>query len=822
MNILILGTNSNFFGDVVRRDDGQSAFIVLEEDSTTRATGTNPSTGMTVEFLGTGLPLDMSQPLTGTVTSMNFVQDGVLQGQFTDISWDFGEIMQALSAISFGNDFDPLLNLFDSTGGVTLDASVARDSIDLFTDRSFWLELHVPLTFVGVTNGQGGRDGLVGTFQDDDFTLGDIDTRLFSTPGNDTIRFSPGESYESVFLDQNFFTQAISVDIDGTANTGSIFTSAGTHTLLNVINVLDDFTLFVTGTQQDDEFDIDLAPGQSITLTGLEGIDSYTLFAGENAVIEIEFGWYGDVSGTDGVWIDVGNGFVYNDGFGTAESLDFSGPGVLSLVGSPRGDWLIGSDGSSDLFGSDGNDTLEGRSGNDWLEGGDGNDRIDGGAGDDDLFGGLGIDLIFTGGGMDRVAGTVAEMAGDRITDLEVGDSVEVFGALSALGDPFVVNRDRATGVTTIDIGDDGSTDLTFTAEGEFDFFIAQEMDNGDGVSIWLDAAYDPLTTFFGTFGPDNIFGTLADERFFGEDGNDTLNGFHGDDTINGGVGADLMIGGPGSDVIHVDDAGDRVSESRKWAGHDTVISSVDFRMGRAHIEDLELTGTARLGAGNGLANRITGNDVDNLLDGGTNNDTLIGGLGDDTYLVRAPGDTVVEEFSEGIDTVRAFRSYALEAHVERLFMQTVFTKDGNPAIFNGIGNGLDNTIVGTPFANTIVGREGRDTLKGQAGADAFVFDRALGANNVDRIIDFNTNEANEGDILKMKGSVFGGMSAGALAAADFVAGTAALDASDRFIFDQASGQLWFDADGSGAGAQVLVATFEQNAQVTAADIEIF
>jgi Ca2+-binding RTX toxin-like protein len=92
----------------------------------------------------------------------------------------------------------------------------------------------------------------------------------------------------------------------------------------------------------------------------------------------------------------------------------------------------------------------------------------------------------------------------------------------------------------------------------------------------------------------------------------------------------------------------------------------------------------------------------------------------------------------------------------------------------------------------------------------------------VDRIIDFNTNEENEGDKLLMKGSEFGNMAAGALAESQFVVGTSAVDANDRFIFDQAAGRLWFDADGSGADDQVLIATFDQNALVTASDIEIF
>ncbi|WP_135506651.1 calcium-binding protein [Roseovarius aestuariivivens] len=332
----------------------------------------------------------------------------------------------------------------------------------------------------------------------------------------------------------------------------------------------------------------------------------------------------------------------------------------------------------------------------------------------------------------------------------------------------------------------------------------------------------DVGTNIFGDTQRDILYGGRANDVVRGGDGNDNVFGSAGDDTLYGDAGSDTINGGPGSDLIYVEDAGDRVAESNRWAGHDTVISSVDFRMGRSHIEDLELTGTARVGAGNGLTNRITGNDGDNILDGGKNNDTLVGGLGDDRYLVRAPGDTVVEQAGEGVDVVLAYRSYALEANVENLFMQTVYTKDGDPAIFNGIGNDLDNVIVGTPFANFMIGREGRDTLRGQAGADNFVFDRAIGPDNVDRIIDFNTNEANEGDKLLMKGSEFGNMAAGVLAAGQFAQGTAAADANDRFIFDQASGQLWFDADGTGADDQVLIATFEQNATVTAADIEIF
>ena len=311
-------------------------------------------------------------------------------------------------------------------------------------------------------------------------------------------------------------------------------------------------------------------------------------------------------------------------------------------------------------------------------------------------------------------------------------------------------------------------------------------------------------------------------EGLEGTEFDDTLVGSAGADTLDGGAGADVLVGGDGGDLYRVDHIGDQVREGRGATGTDTIEASIDFRLDAVRVENLTLTGEAVLGAGNALANVITGNAMDNLLDGGRGVDTLVGGLGNDTYFIRAPGDTAVELAGEGIDTVRAFRSHALEANVENLFLQVVRSSAGDVVAVNGIGNGLANTIVGTPFANTLAGREGRDTLNGQGGADSFVFDRAPGAGNVDRIIDFNVNEANEGDLLKMKGAIFGGLAAGLLDADLFVAGPRAQEGDDRFIFDRASGQLWFDADGTGAADQILVATFEQNAQVTAADIEIF
>ena len=69
--------------------------------------------------------------------------------------------------------------------------------------------------------------------------------------------------------------------------------------------------------------------------------------------------------------------------------------------------------------------------------------------------------------------------------------------------------------------------------------------------------------------------------------------------------------------------------------------------------------------------------------------------------------------------------------------------------------------------------------------------------------------------------AVFTGLSMGALPAGAFVVGTAAQDADDRIIYDQATGKLWFDADGNGAGAAILFATLGTGLGITAGDFVV-
>lgn len=126
-----------------------------------------------------------------------------------------------------------------------------------------------------------------------------------------------------------------------------------------------------------------------------------------------------------------------------------------------------------------------------------------------------------------------------------------------------------------------------------------------------------------------------------------------------------------------------------------------------------------------------------------------------------------------------------------------------------------DDTLNGGAGQDRLNGGAGADVLTGGAGADSFVFVGTSGA--ADHITDFDVNE----DKLGFDATAFGFARGGWLARDNFRAGTAAADGEDRFIYDRATGHLWFDADGIGDTEAVLIATLDNRPALTAADIVI-
>ena len=99
--------------------------------------------------------------------------------------------------------------------------------------------------------------------------------------------------------------------------------------------------------------------------------------------------------------------------------------------------------------------------------------------------------------------------------------------------------------------------------------------------------------------------------------------------------------------------------------------------------------------------------------------------------------------------------------------------------------------------------------MTGGAANDLFVFNTTLNAlTNVDQITDF---DANNNDKIQLDDAIFVGIanSGGNLVnAADFAAnaGGNATTATQNILYDTTTGNLYYDADGNGAGAKVLFA----------------
>ena len=282
--------------------------------------------------------------------------------------------------------------------------------------------------------------------------------------------------------------------------------------------------------------------------------------------------------------------------------------------------------------------------------------------------------------------------------DLIHGD-VLTYQATLANGSPLPAwlsfNPTSQTLSGTPGAGDAGSLQIAVTAT---------DSGNLNATDLFTLAISGPLPqTVIGTAGNDVLTGGRGDDTLTGLAGYDTLNGGQGHDLLDGGTGTDTMIGGSGNDIYIVNVAGDVVTELAN-DGTDTVQSSITSTLD-ANVENLTFTGTANLnGTGNVLDNILTGN-------GGTN--VLAGSAGNDTYIVSA-GDTVVENFNGGTDTVVSSVIWTLSANVEKLTLT-------GTANLNGTGSSANNVLVGNSGNNVLDGGSGNDTADGGEGNDSLL-----------------------------------------------------------------------------------------------------
>jgi len=139
--------------------------------------------------------------------------------------------------------------------------------------------------------------------------------------------------------------------------------------------------------------------------------------------------------------------------------------------------------------------------------------------------------------------------------------------------------------------------------------------------------------------------------------------------------------------------------------------------------------------------------------------------------------------------------------------------------IFKGLG-GKDN-IDGGAGDDTIWGGAGNDTLKGNAGRDLFVFDtKPNKSSNKDKIVDFSVKD----DTIWLDNKIFtklgkaGSETKPAQLKKGYFALDKARDKDDYIVYDRKKGVLYYDADGSGKGKAVEIATLSKKLAMTYKD----
>lgn len=349
------------------------------------------------------------------------------------------------------------------------------------------------------------------------------------------------------------------------------------------------------------------------------------------------------------------------------------------------------------------------------------------------------------------VVGTLAGL------DVDQGDTLS-FSLTNSAGGRFVVNP--TTGVVSVasgavlDYEAAPSQSIVGRATDSAGLFVETSFTialnnlpepkswTGDnGVNVFT-APTNDLWTINGLGGNDVLTGNASA---------DTILGGAGIDTLDGAAGADSLVGGIGNDTYYVDNIGDKVVENA-GEGTDLVIASVDFTLD-PNIENLTQAGSADIAVtGNDLANTVNGNSGANVMRGGLGGDLLTG-------------------------------------------------NDGNDLLWGEDGGDF---LLGSAGADTLIGGVGADELTGGAGADIFLFDYLGTSAERDKVKDFVAGE----DLFQLSRAVFtafANLPAGAIPASGFFNGAQAVSSDQHVIYQQSTGNLYYDPDGVGGIAQIQI-----------------
>nr|WP_301287270.1 calcium-binding protein [Sphingobium sp. OAS761] len=442
-------------------------------------------------------------------------------------------------------------------------------------------------------------------------------------------------------------------------------------------------------------------------------------------------------------------------------------------------------------------DTLNGTSEAEILLGLTGDDRMAGGGGDDIYVVDATGDIVIENpdAGNDTIYTRLLNYAlPDNIENLtiEAPDTEQVGAMIHATGNAMD-NIIIAKGWGAVIDGGAGA-DLMVGYYGDDTYYVDNVGDVIDDVE-GSDTVYTSINGYMLPNSMENLIalsndgqeliGNPYNNRLIGGAGDDILTDDAGNDWLDGGAGADIMSGGRNNDTYIIDNVGDRVIEIASGGNDDAIMTAFSsFTLGD-YIENL--TGTSATGqtlTGNSLHNRIAANFGADILRGEEGNDFLTGGPGADQLF----GDSGNDRLEGNADA---------------------------DMLYGGLG---DDELKGGDGADLLDGGLGKDKMTGGAGADIFRFSSAIGSGNIDAIADFSQAD----DSIALSASIFTQVGAiGALDPAAFHAGSVALDAQDRILFNQVESRLYYDADGNGTIAPILFATFDYPVVLSADNFQV-
>jgi Ca2+-binding RTX toxin-like protein len=592
------------------------------------------------------------------------------------------------------------------------------------------------------------------------------------------------------------------------------------------------------------------------TLSGFEnltGSNSGDALTG-NALANIIDGALGDDIIEGGLGNDTlkGGGVANNLGNDTV-TYEHSSAGVTVSLAITAAQNTIGAgadilSGFENLTGGTGNDTLTGDAKANIINGGAGNDTLIGGAGNDQLHGGTGVNTVSYLGSAQGVT-VVLGLNGELDAN---GGSASGGDAKGDTGDGFAnitgsAAADRLTGNASDNVIEGGGGADVLDGGGGNDTLSYASSAAAATVDLGLAAlASGPNAGFISTGGDfiknfENILGGLGADLLTGDGIANVISGGAGNDTIEGRGGGDTLDGGLGVNTLSYvhDTAGVTIdllagTASGGEAAGDS-ISNFQNVTGGIGADHLSGDGNANIilgGAGDDVLSGGAGNDI---ITGGDGNDTIDGGLGDDK--LTADGGTAA---GAGTSDTVSYASIAANVTVSLAIASAQATGGAGKDALSGFenltgGSGNDmltgdakaNIIIGGDGNDSIIGGAGSDTLTGGNGSDAFRYNApAEGGTSGDNIQDFTSGQ-DLISILKSGFAIAAGVSHGGAGNNNFdtqyftATGVATAAGHGQFIFNDTSHQLFWDSDGAGAKAAVLIATLTNGATLHAADFEL-